>query len=70
MMKKTVLIEGMSCGHCVKRVEAALKEVSGVKAVAVDLAKKSATVEGDALDDAALMGAVTEAGYQVSEIIG
>ena len=70
MMKKTVLIEGMSCGHCVKRVETALKEVSGVKAVAVDLAKKSATVEGDALDAAALTGAVTEAGYQVTEIIG
>jgi len=69
-MKKKVLIEGMSCGHCVKRVEAALKEVPGVKAVTVDLGKKRATVEGDALDDAALTGAVTEAGYQVTEIIG
>jgi Cu+-exporting ATPase len=70
MMRKTVLIEGMSCGHCVKRVEAALKDVAGVKSVAVDLAKKNATVEGDALDDTALTGAVTEAGYQVTEIIG
>jgi Cu+-exporting ATPase len=70
MAKKTVMIEGMSCGHCVKRVEAALKGLAGVKGVAVDLAQKSAVVEGDALDDAALKGAVADAGYQVTGIIG
>ena len=27
---KTIYIEGMSCGHCSKRVEEALKSVKGV----------------------------------------
>ena len=34
---KTILIEGMSCGHCSKRVEEALKAIKGVKSVSVSL---------------------------------
>ncbi len=37
-------IGGMHCKHCSARVEAALKATSGVKKVAVDLEKGSATV--------------------------
>ncbi|MEC0668379.1 copper chaperone CopZ [Priestia flexa] len=43
-MEQTVLsVQGMSCGHCVKAVEGALSELSGVKSVKVNL--ESATVE-------------------------
>ena len=41
---KTIIIEGMSCGHCSKRVEDALKSVKGVKSIEVDLEKKKAVV--------------------------
>lgn len=64
-MRKTLSIEGMSCNHCVMHVKNALTEVQGVASVAVDLASKSAVVEGGALDDAAMKAAVAEAGYEV-----
>jgi copper chaperone len=67
-MKKTLAIEGMSCSHCVMHVKNALTEVSGVESAEVDLAKKSAVVEGGALDDDALKAAVAEAGYEVTAI--
>jgi len=67
-MKKSVGIEGMSCQHCVRRVDAALKALSGVTSVSVDLGAKSATVEGEGLDDAAIRAAVDEAGYEVTAI--
>ena len=35
-MKKTMIVEGMSCGHCSARVEKALNALEGVKAT-VDL---------------------------------
>ena len=41
---KIILIEGMSCGHCSKRVEEALKSVKGVKNVSILLEEKKAEV--------------------------
>lgn len=56
-------IEGMSCQHCVKSVDAALSEVSGVdRVVAVRLDEGEAEVEGSA-DPNALVAAVEEEGY-------
>lgn len=66
-MKKTVKIEGMMCMHCVKAVEKALTAVDGVTGVAVSLEEKQAVVEGTAAEDA-LKAAVTDAGYEVTEI--
>lgn len=37
-------IEGMTCGHCQKRVEEALKAVKGVKGVQVSLVGKTAEI--------------------------
>ena len=44
MLKKRAIIEGMSCNHCVKRVENALKELEGVQDVKVNLKKKTADI--------------------------
>lgn len=41
---KTIFIEGMSCGHCSKRVEETLKSVNEVKSVSVSLEEKRAEV--------------------------
>lgn len=67
-MKKTIIIEGMSCGHCSARVEKALRALEGVEA-SVDLEAKTAhvTVTGQVSDEA-LKEAVEEAGYQVVSI--
>ena len=67
-MKKRLSIEGMSCGHCVGRIKSALAGIPGVTSVQVDLAAKSAVVEGGDLDDGLLKDAVAEAGYEVVAI--
>ena len=57
-------IEGMSCQHCVKAVDAALADVPGVdRVVAVRLDEGEAEVEGSA-DTNALIAAVAEEGYE------
>ncbi|MBM7583170.1 copper ion binding protein [Caldicoprobacter guelmensis] len=68
-MKKKVFIEGMSCQHCVNHVTEALKEISGVKTVDVDLKGKYAIVEADRqIDDSEIKNAIEEAGYEVVKI--
>lgn len=66
---KKVLIEGMSCGHCVRHVKEALEELKGVSKVEVDLASKTATFEGD-VTDAEIKAAIEDAGYDVVRIEG
>lgn len=58
----TFAIEGMHCGSCVGRVEAALKAVPGVSAASVNLATERASVAGHA-DTQALLDAIAAAGY-------
>ncbi len=67
-MKKVLLVEGMSCGHCEKAVKDALGELDGVKLVNVNLDSKKVEVEGEKLQDNILKEAVEEAGYHVLEI--
>ncbi|MBQ4133465.1 MAG: heavy metal translocating P-type ATPase [Desulfovibrionaceae bacterium] len=59
-------IEGMSCGHCVRRVEKALLGVPGALEVFVSLEDKRACVyaEADSVSEASLIHAVTEIGFQ------
>lgn len=64
-MKKTMVIEGMSCGHCSARVEKALNALDGVTAK-VDLEAKTASIETEGrVSDEQLKAAVTDAGYDV-----
>ena len=67
-MKKTLSVGGMSCQHCVMHVREALEGVPGVSKASVDLGRRSAVVEGEGFDDAALKVAVSEAGYEVLSI--
>jgi len=69
-MKKKILIEGMSCGHCVKHVKNALTDLNGVKAVEVILDTKTALVDIDEeVSEDAIKAAIEDAGYEVTEII-
>jgi copper chaperone CopZ len=65
-MVKVLDIEGMMCAHCQAHVQQALEKVEGVSGVNVSLEEKQARVSmTDAVDDAKLINAVTEAGYKV-----
>lgn len=66
---KTIFIEGMSCGHCSKRVEEALKSVKGVKSVQVNLeAKNAVVVLKTDVENEILKSAVEDAGFEVVDI--
>lgn len=68
-MKKTIIIEGMACGHCTARVQKALEEVEGIESVVMSLEEKSAEVTlKETVSDEILKSVVTEAGYEVVEI--
>ncbi|CAN5441597.1 cation transporter [soil metagenome] len=60
-----LLVPGMTCGHCEAAVKSEVGKVAGVTDVSVDLATKLVTVTGVALDHAALVAAVDEAGFEV-----
>lgn len=47
MEQITIGIEGMSCGHCVAAVKAALEALTGVTSALVSLEDKAATVTYD-----------------------
>ena len=67
-MKKIITIEGMSCSHCVKRVEKALEQLDGLK-VKVQLDKKQAVVTLDKdISDEVLASSISDAGYTVKSI--
>lgn len=68
-MEKVIVVEGMTCDHCRKRVEDALNAIDGVEAK-VNLQEKKAFIKLDkAISETSLTGAVTEAGYTVSKIM-
>lgn len=63
----TLVVKGMSCNHCVNAVTSALKELSGVHTVSVDLASGHVTIsyEETAVDLDKMKEAIEEAGYDV-----
>jgi len=68
-MKKTIIIDGMSCMNCVKHVKEALSELSGVNSVDVDLSTKTAVIESTVdINDSEIRNIIDEYGYEVKEI--
>jgi len=68
-VKKKILVEGMSCGHCVNHVKEALMELEGVISVNVALDDKTAILEaGKDINDEAIKFAIDDAGYEVAGI--
>ena len=59
----TYLVSGMSCEHCRIAVTDEVGKVDGVAAVSVDLESKLVRVRGDGVDDAAVVAAIDDAGY-------
>jgi copper chaperone len=67
MVTTTYPISGMTCEHCVGSVRGELEQLPGVHEVRVDLSAGTATVTSEQpLDEAAVRGAVDEAGYEVA----
>ena len=67
-METVIKVEGMMCPHCKARVESVCKTVAGATDAVVDLQAKTVTVSGDAAVQE-LKEAITEAGYEVVEVV-
>ena len=67
---KTIVIKGMSCGHCAARVEKSLNKINGIEAK-VDLESRTAKLNlTEPVINQQIIDAVDDAGYEVVEIIG
>jgi Cu+-exporting ATPase len=58
-------IHGAKCAGCVRTIETALRAVPGVHAATMNLADRTALIEGE-VDSAALISAVRNAGYDAA----
>jgi len=64
-MKKTIIIEGMSCGHCEMHTKEELEKIDGVISAEADSDQGQAVVEMEKeVAEAKLKAAVEEAGYE------
>ena len=61
-------VQGMSCGHCVSAITAAVSPLAGVTTVDVDLAGSKVTVDGTA-DIGAVTAAIEDSGYDVGSAL-
>lgn len=66
MASAKLKVTGMTCGHCQKTVEQALKGVTGVYSAVVDLQDGEAEIDfdDDAVTAGTLVAAVEKAGYR------
>ncbi len=70
MNKTTLKIKGMSCAHCVKKIETALQDLQGVVMAKVNLKKEIAKVKYDETAQTLenLTASVKEIGYETEPI--
>lgn len=66
MVTKEFAIEGMSCMHCVKRVEMELKELNPAE-MKVEIGKAEVTYDENQFGEADFIKAIEEAGYKVKK---
>ncbi|MDT0270499.1 cation transporter [Streptomyces sp. DSM 44915] len=65
-IEATYTVDGMTCAHCVNAVTSEVSALDGVREVEVDLAGGLVRVRSEQpLAEAAVAGAVEEAGYQL-----
>lgn len=66
MSATQIKVSGMTCGHCVQSVTEEISAIAGVTDVKIDLESGDVTIESESdLNNADLVAAVKEAGYEV-----
>lgn len=67
MEKATLAIQGMSCGHCVRTVDGALKGIEGVEVERVAVGSATVAYDPSKVSMGTLIDAVSDAGYEATE---
>ncbi len=65
-MNQTIIVSGMTCGHCVNSVTEELSKISGVEKVEVNLASGKVDIEtNEEIARIKIEEAIKEAGYEL-----
>jgi copper chaperone len=62
----TYSVPDISCDHCRTAITSEVSTLAGVESVEVDIDAKTVTVTAEPLDEAAIVAAIDEAGYEVA----
>ena len=62
--EKTIIVKGVTCGHCKAMVEKNLAKLPGVESVTVDLASGQTKIQGKA-DAAAIKEVIEDLGFSI-----
>ena len=68
MQNLTLRIDGMSCGHCVARVEKALSKLDGVSVRRVAIGSAEIDYDPSRITFAGIREAIDDAGYTASPV--
>jgi copper chaperone len=65
MAEATIMIEGMSCMHCVMRVKKAIENLAGIDTLNVEIGKATVTFDDAKSSQKDIEAAIIKAGYKV-----
>jgi len=65
MAEATIMIDGMSCMHCVMRVKKAIENLAGITNLNVEVGKATVTFDDAETSQKDIEAAITKAGYKV-----
>lgn len=64
MEKLTIAIDGMTCGHCVRQVDGALRRLEGVQVQAVRVGEASVAYDPTSVSEKEIVQVIHGLGYQ------
>ncbi|NJD55606.1 MAG: heavy-metal-associated domain-containing protein [Nitrospirae bacterium] len=65
MTQTTILIDGMSCMHCVMRVKKAIEGLTGITDLNVEVGKATVSFDDAKTSQKDIEAAITRAGYKI-----
>lgn len=69
MASNEYAVTGMTCGHCELSIREEISEIAGLEVVEISAQSGTLVVSAeDAIDDAAVLAAVAEAGYSAVRV--
>jgi copper chaperone CopZ len=65
-MKGNYIVSDMTCQHCVKTIENALKKIQGIENINISLKEKVVQIDGE-YDENIVIAAIQKAGYSIEK---
>lgn len=65
MAQSTIMIDGMSCMHCVMRVKKAIEGLPGINNVNVEVGKATVSFDDAKTSQKDIEAAITRSGYKI-----